>query len=80
MDADGHEITLAGFEHLGHIHIKGCETAFVITDALAVDENFGPVVNAVEMPGNTLSGKGGRNFHQSAVQPMPSEGLPVRSW
>ena len=68
VHADGHEIALAGLEGLGDVDVEGREAAFVIAGALAIDEDFGAVVNAVEMPEDALAGKGGRDFHPAAIE------------
>ena len=68
VDADGHEIALAGLEGRGDIHVKGREAAFVVAGALAVHEDFSAVVHAVEMPEDALPGKGGRDLDPAAIE------------
>ena len=74
VEADGHQIALAGLEGLGDVDVEGGEAAFVVAAPLAVDEDFGAVVGAVEMPEDVLAGERGRNIHQAAVE------ADVRRW
>ena len=68
VNAERHQVALAGLEGFGHVDVECREAAFVVTGALAVDEDLGAVVNAVEMPEHALPGEGGRNLNPAAVQ------------
>ena len=68
VHADGHEIALAGLDGLGDVDVKGREAAFMVAGAVAVDEDFGAIVNAVEMPEDALAGERGRNLDPAAIQ------------
>ena len=68
VNAEGHQIALARLEGLGDVEVESREAAFVVADALAVDEDLGAVVHAVEMPEHALAGKGGRYIHPAAIE------------